>query len=210
MTMKTQTTSLLISGKKKKLFYAGNLDVIKNYPVIGVLASGKAPGPIVWASYQLFYALRDEDVTIAGGWHSPLEKGILGALLEGKVRVAFFPAKGLKGRGFQQKFKLLDRNTRGLMVSPFPDSVTKINGTEGPRLRNELLAAISDVLLIPFIKPMGKLFNMLKAESSFLEKTYILNHAENDKFTLTAKRIDSTHISDFISNAQEAYLKRKS
>ena len=100
--MKTKTTSLLISDKKKKLFYAGNLDIIKKYPVIGVLASGKAPGPVVWETYQLFYALRDADVTIAGGWHSPLEKGILDALIEGKVNVAFFPAKGLKGRGFQR------------------------------------------------------------------------------------------------------------
>ena len=63
----------------------------------------------------------------------------------------FFAAKGLKARGFQEKFKLLDRTSRGLMISPFPDSVTKINGTEGPRLRNELLTAISDVLLIPFL-----------------------------------------------------------
>ena len=200
----------MISDKKKKLFYAGNLDVIKNYPVIGVLASGKAPGPVVWAGYQLFYALRDEDVTIAGGWHSPLEKGILGALLEGKVRVAFFPAKGLKGRGFQQEFKLLDKNARGLMVSPFPDSVTQINGTEGPRLRNELLAAISDVLLIPYIKPKGKLFHMLIEESAFLDKTFILNHAENDKISLNVRRVDSKHVSDLINEAQEAYIKRKS
>lgn len=148
---RSKKTNLLIGSKEKEVFYAGNLDIIKKYPVIGVLASGKAPGPIVWESYQLFYALRDEDVTIAGGWHSPLEKGILDALIDGKVNVAFFAANGLKGRGFQQKFKLFDRTSRGLMISPFPDSVTKINGTEGPRLRNELLAAISDVLLVPFL-----------------------------------------------------------
>jgi len=50
--------------------------------------------------------LRDANVTIVGGWHSPLEKGILDALIEGQVKVAFFAAKGLKGRGFQQKFSL--------------------------------------------------------------------------------------------------------
>ena len=149
--MKTRKTSELISDKKKDVFFTGNLDIIKKYPVIGVLASGKAPGPVVWESYQFFYALRDAKVTITGGWHSPLEKGILDALIEGKVNVAFFAAKGLKARGFQQKFKLLDRTSRGLMISPFPDNGTKINSTEGPRLRNELLAAISDVLLIPFL-----------------------------------------------------------
>jgi predicted Rossmann fold nucleotide-binding protein DprA/Smf involved in DNA uptake len=207
--METKTISLVISGEKKEIFFTGNLDIIKDYPVIGVLASGKAPGPVVWESYQFFYALRDANVTIVGGWHSPLEKGILDALIEGKANVAFFAAKGLKARGFQQKFKLLERTSRGLMISPFPDSVTKINGTEGPRLRNELLAAISDVLLIPYIKPRGKLFYMLKAESSFLKKTFVLNHVENDKLSLNIRRVDSKQASDLINEAQEVYIKRK-
>ncbi len=208
--MKTRKNALLGSGKKKGVFYVGNLDIIKKYPVIGVLASGKAPGPVVWESYQFFYALRDAGVTIAGGWHSPLEKGILDALIEGKANIGFFAAKGLKARGFQQKFKLVDRTSRGLMISPFPDSVTKINGTEGPRLRNELLAAISDVLLIPYIKPKGKVFHMLKSESAFLNKTFILNHPENDKISLNVRRIETNHVSDLINEAQEGYTKRKS
>lgn len=208
--MEIRKTSLIISGKKKGVFYAGNLDIIKKYPVIGVLASGKAPGPVVWESYQLFYALRDEDITIAGGWHSPLEKGILDALMEGKAKVAFFAAKGLRGRGFQQKFKLLDRGSRGLMISPFPDSVTKIDTKEGPRLRNELLAAISDLLLIPYIRPGGKVYHMLKEKRAFQNKTFILNHAENDKFSLNVRRADADHVSDLIGNVQKAYIKRRS
>lgn len=207
--METKTISLVISGEKKEVFFTGNFDIIKQYPVIGVLASGKAPGPVVWDSYQLFYTLRDEDVTIAGGWHSPLEKGILDALIEGKAKIAFFAAKGLKARGFQQKFKLLNKSSRGLMISPFADSVTKINGIEGPRLRNELLAAISDVLLIPYIKPKGKLFRMLKVESAFLNKTFILNHVENENLSLNIRRVNSKHASDLINEAQEAFTKRK-
>ena len=201
---------LQIQNQRKKIFYAGDLDIIKKYPVIGVLASGKAPGTVVWDSYHFFYALRDADVTIAGGWHSPLEKGILDALIEGKVNVAFFAAKGLKGRGFQQKFKLLDRTSRGLMVSPFPDSVTKINGTVGPRLRNQLLASISDVLLIPYIKHKGKLFRMLNAESSFLNKAFVLNHSENDRISLKIRRVNINHVSGLIKEAQNAFLNRKS
>ena len=103
--METRKTTLLLSDTEKKIFYIGNLDIIKEYPVIGVLASSKTPGPVVWDSYQLFYDLRSANVTVAGGWHSPLEKGILDTLIEGKVKVAFFAAKGLKGRGFNQKFK---------------------------------------------------------------------------------------------------------
>ena len=201
---------LLILNQRQSVFYTGSLDIIKKYPVIGVLASGKAPGTVVWDSYHFFYALRDAGVTIAGGWHSPLEKGILDALIEGKVNVAFFAAKGLKGRGFQQKFKLLDKASRGLMISPFPDSVTKIDGTVGARLRNQLLASISDVLLIPYIKPGGKLFHMLNAESAFLNKAFVLNHSENDKISLKVRRVDTNHVSDLINEAQDAFLKRKS
>lgn len=74
--MKTEKTTQLIADKKKEVFYVGNLNIIKKNPVIGVLASSRAPGTVVWDSYHFFYALRDANVTIAGGWHSPLEKGI--------------------------------------------------------------------------------------------------------------------------------------
>ena len=40
--------TLLVSDKKKEIYYAGNPGIIEEYPVIGVLASGKAPGPVVW------------------------------------------------------------------------------------------------------------------------------------------------------------------
>ena len=55
------------------------------------------------------------------------------------------------------------------MISPFADSVMKIDGSKGPRLRNELLAAVSDVLLVPYIRPKGKLFHLL---GSFEKKRF--------------------------------------
>ena len=166
------------------------MDIIKKQPVVGVLASGKAPGAVVWDTYRFFYGLRDEKVTFAGGWHSPLEKGILDALIEGEANVAFFLAKGLKAPGFKQKFAILDRASRSVMISPFPDEVTKIDRQKGPRLRNELLASTSDILLIPYIKNNGMLARMLKTYRPFLNKTFILNHPENDSFALTAQRVD--------------------
>ena len=62
---------LSILNQRKRIFYAGSLDIIKKYPVVGVLASGKAPGSVVWDTYRFFYSIRDEKVTFAGGWHSP-------------------------------------------------------------------------------------------------------------------------------------------
>ena len=58
---KGRTTAQLTTDKKKEVFYAGDLDIIKKYPVIGVLASGGAPGTVVWDSYHFFYALRNAD-----------------------------------------------------------------------------------------------------------------------------------------------------
>jgi len=45
--MKTGKTNLLIDGKKKDIFFVGNPDIIERNPVISVLASSKAPGPVV-------------------------------------------------------------------------------------------------------------------------------------------------------------------
>ncbi|MBU4414781.1 MAG: hypothetical protein KJ976_06710 [Proteobacteria bacterium] len=201
---------LSILNQRKRIFYAGSLDIIKKYPVIGVLASGKAPGTVVWDTYRFFYSIRDEEVTFAGGWHSPLEKGILDALIEGKANVAFFPAKGLKNSGFKQKFIQFDKRSRGVMISPFPDEVTKVDRQKGPRLRNELLASTSDVLLIPYIKPNGMLARMLKTYRPFLNKTFILNHPENESFELTTQRANIDNPSDLLESAQKAFIKRTS
>ena len=201
---------LSILNQKKSIFYVGNLDLVKKHPVIGVLASGKAPGSVVWETYRFFYELRDEEVTFAGGWHSPLEKGIQDALIAGKANVAFFLAKGLKAPGFKQKFALLDRTSRGVMISPFPDEVTKIDRQKGPRLRNELLASTSDVLLIPYIRPNGILARMLKNRRPFLNKTFILNRPENNAFSLTTQKVDIDNASDLLRSAQKAFIKRTS
>lgn len=201
--------TLSFDGGKRPVFYAGNLDILKEYSVIGVLASGKAPGPVVWDSYQMFYALRNEQITLAGAWHSPLEEGILDALIEGEVHVAIFLAKGLNASGFQQKFRILDKRSRGLMITPFSEDVTKIMGTKATRLRNELLAASSDVLFIPYIRPRGKLFSMLKGNRSFLKKTYILNRPENEGCSLKARLIDRNDALTLIREAQKAYQQRK-
>jgi len=208
MEIETRKTHLLVGDKEKEVFFTGNLDIVKDYPVIGVLASGKSPGPVVWETYQFFYALRNEKVTIAGGWHSPLEKGILDGLLEGKVNVAFFLAKGLKARGVKKKFVMLDKTSRGLMITPFPDEVTKIDRKKGPRLRNELLASASDILLIPYIRSNGMLARMLKTNKSFQKKTFILDHPENESFTLINQRADMDNPSDLLKAAQRAFTKR--
>ncbi len=206
---KSKRTILQIGDEKPAVFYEGNLDILKDYPVIGVLASGKAPGPVVWESYQVFYALRDEGITLAGGWHSPLEKGILDALVEGSVNVALFLAKGLKASGFQRRFRIFDKASRGLMITPFSDDVTRIMGTEATRLRNEFLAASSDVLFIPYIKPKGKLFSLIKGNDSILNKTFILNHPENDACSLSVRRIVSSDASTLIRHSHEACQRRR-
>ena len=51
---------------------------------------------------------------------------------------------------------------------------------------------------------------LMRLESAFLNKTFILNHTENDKISLNFRRIDTNHVSDLINETQETYLKRKS
>ena len=206
--IETRKTCILLGGNKKEVYYDGNLDVIRKYPVIGVLASSNAPGPVIWETYRFFYALRNEKLTIAGGWHSPLEKGILDGLLEGKVNVAFFLAKGLKSRGVKQKLAMFDKTSRGLMITPFSDEVTKIDRKKGPRLRNELLASASDILLIPYIRSNGMLARMLKTNKSFQKKTFTLDHPENDSFTLITQRVKVSNLSALLKAAQNAFTER--
>ena len=62
----------------------GNLEVLHK-PLVGFFCSVRCPGDIILKTYDLARALRKTDVTIVGGFQSPMEKECLDLLLRGSV-----------------------------------------------------------------------------------------------------------------------------
>ena len=61
----------------------------------GFFCSVRCPGDVILKTYDLAKALRGTDITLIGGFQSPMEKEFLDVLLWGRVHVVICPARGL-------------------------------------------------------------------------------------------------------------------
>ena len=61
----------------------------------GIFCSVRCPGDIILETYDLAKALRGAEITLIGGFQSPMEKEFLDVLLWGRVRVVICPARGI-------------------------------------------------------------------------------------------------------------------
>ena len=85
---------LLRNRHPPQLFAKGNLLALNN-TLLGVFCSVKCCGDVILKTYDLARSLRSADVTIIGGFQSPMEKECLELLLRGTASVVVCPARGL-------------------------------------------------------------------------------------------------------------------
>ena len=62
--------------------------------LIGFFCSVRCPGDAILKTFDLARTLRDADVTVVGGFQSPMEREFLDLLLRGSARVVVCPARG--------------------------------------------------------------------------------------------------------------------
>ena len=66
-------------------------------PLLGLVCSVRCPGSVILAAYGLALALREAEVPVAGGFHSPMERKLLLLLmlLRGRQPVVVVAARSL-------------------------------------------------------------------------------------------------------------------
>ncbi|MCE2484356.1 MAG: hypothetical protein J4F42_02490 [Desulfurellaceae bacterium] len=105
-------------GSASAVTLQGGLGILDKR-LLGFFCSVRCPGDVILKTYDLARALRETDVTIVGGFQSPMEKECLDLLLRGSASVVVCPARGLDALGrvstLDQKhplFKFQNRNDR--------------------------------------------------------------------------------------------------
>ena len=137
----------------KELQMLGERGILGRWKV-GLLSSVKSPGSIVVATYDLCQRLRVEGVTVVSGFHSPMEQECMRILLRSPHPHVWCLARGMMQRlpdTLVDCQRAVDEG-RLLLVSPFGASVKRIT-REQARVRNELVAELSDVVIIPYASP---------------------------------------------------------
>ena len=132
----------------------GRSDILRQ-PAVGLICSVQCPGSIVIKTFDAIRKLRDAGIVVAGGFHSPMEEECLDFLLRGEQPVIVCPAKGLARLRMPASWRTAIDAGRLLLISPFDDKITTAT-KDRAATRNEFVAAISDVILIPHASPGGK------------------------------------------------------
>ena len=93
--------------------------------LIGFFCSVRCPGDVILKTYDLARVLRETDVTIVGGFQSPMEKEFLDLLLRGSASVVVCPARGIGNMRIPKGWKKPLDEGRLLLLSFFDDSIRR-------------------------------------------------------------------------------------
>jgi predicted Rossmann fold nucleotide-binding protein DprA/Smf involved in DNA uptake len=123
-------------------------------PKTALFCSVRCPGDAILAAYDAARQLRDEGVTVASGFHSPVEKECLRILLRGKQPIIICLARAMEKIRIPEGWRRALDTGRLLLLSPFEKRPRRPT-IESSRQRNELVAALCDEVLIIHAEPGG-------------------------------------------------------
>ena len=148
----------ILSMKGKSLFRQiwtiGNPDIL-NRPLLGLFCSVKCPGDLILRTYDLARALRDEDVPVISGFHTPIEKDCLDLLLRGRQPVVICPARNIRHMRLGKDLKSGIEEGRVLVLSPFDVKGKRPTARMAER-RNQFVGTLAAAAFVAYADPGGK------------------------------------------------------
>ena len=121
---------------------------------VGLFCSVRCPDGTALRAYDACRKLRDEGMTLISGFHSPVEKECLKILLEGMQPLIVCPARSVRKMRIPAEWRPALEGDRLLILSRFEQSPRRADSSTARR-RNELVAALSDEVLIVHAEPGG-------------------------------------------------------
>jgi predicted Rossmann fold nucleotide-binding protein DprA/Smf involved in DNA uptake len=143
----------LKSAAPSGLWFIGSPGLLAKRKV-GLFCSVRCPDDAGLRGYDACRKLRDEGMTLISGFHSPVEKECLKILLEGTQPIIVCPARSLRKMRIPVEWRPALESDRLLIVSRFEQSPRRADSGTARR-RNELVAALSDEVLIVHAEPGG-------------------------------------------------------
>ena len=123
---------------------------------VGLFCSVRCPDDATLRAYDACRKLRDEGMTLISGFHSPVEKECLKILLQGTQPIIVCPARSVTKMRVPAEWRPALEGDRLLILSRFEQSPRRAD-TGSARRRNELVAALSDEVLIVHAEPGGNI-----------------------------------------------------
>jgi len=164
-----------------------------------LICSIQCPGSIVIKTLDAARALRDAGVAVIGGFHSPMEQEFLDILLRGDQPVVLCAAKGLPGLRMGQAARQAAAGRRLLAISSFDDKVRRTTAAQAVQ-RNDLVAALSEIILVPHAAPGGKTWTTVEAALTRGQMVCTLEDDENMSLVQQGTRsVEVQHLIDLVT-----------
>ena len=155
----------------------GNFEVLDK-SLIGFFCSVRCPGDVILKTYDLARSLRETDVTIVGGFQSPMEKECLDLLLRGSASVVVCPARGLGQMRIPKNWKGPLAEGRLLILSFFDDSIRRPTAAIAAK-RNAHVASLADSLLIAHAEKESKTEQLCKDALTGEKPVFAIDSPDN-------------------------------
>ncbi len=165
------------AGGSSAVALQGNSDILDKR-LISFFCSVRCPGDIILKTYDLARVLREADVTIVGGFQSPMEKEFLDLLLRGSASVVVCPARGLGNMRIPKSWKKPLDEGRLLLLSLFDDNIRRPTATIAAR-RNAYVVTLADCLLIAHAEKGGKIETLCKEALTERKLVFALDATDN-------------------------------
>jgi len=168
----------------------GNLEILKNR-MLALFCSVKCPGSLILKAYDLIQELRQTDVTMIGGFHSPMERESLNILLRGSNPIVICPARSIEKMRIRSEYKKLLNEGRLLIVSPFINKIRRPTA-ETSFYRNQFVVALANQVLVAYAEPSSKTEQTCVFALECKKSLYTLDDAANSNLVkLGAKSVSS-------------------
>lgn len=137
-----------------EVWLVGNRAILDN-SLLGVLSSSQCPGSIILKTHDFSKELTNHGVPVISGFHSPMEEEVLINLLRGTQPIVICPARSIHTMRIPSAWREPLAAGRLLILSPFLEHKIR-KTTDNAALRNRVVAALADRLLIPHAAPGSK------------------------------------------------------
>ena len=175
----------------------GNLEILFSKtpaPIVALFCSVQCSSATILRTYDLARALRDAGMTVISGFHSPMEKECLNVLLGGAQPIIICPARSIERLRLPAAWKAALAQGRLLLLSPFAEKHRRAT-TSRAQARNEIVAALADVLLIAHAVSGGKTERFCRAVLAWGKPLLALEGDENaGLFALGATPVRPDHL----------------
>ena len=188
----------------------GNLSLLQS-PAIGsavleaiaLFCSIKCPGELILKTYDLAQALRDAEIPVISGFHTPIEQDCLKILLRGTQPIIHCPARSIHDMRLSSEQKQAIGEGRLLLISPFNASYSRATA-ELAEKRNAMIGAIAHTIFIAYAAPNSK--TLAFAQSLIETGKYVVTFDSDRTSVLQEQRIVGLGMDAIVQRCLDAQL----